>query len=103
MSEFMRSDRELDDAVNGSNNFEMLRENMLSTLSNRGLLTRSRTDAFDIRVLNAPVLDAPPPTSGSGFKFEKEVRFAESTGRRTLVIRANSIEDLNALEQQVSR
>lgn len=53
-TEFMRSDREIDAAVTGSTNFEQMREAMLSTLANRGVLVRSRTDAFDVRVI-APV------------------------------------------------
>jgi hypothetical protein len=36
------------------------------------------------------------------FKYEREVRWHESTGRRPMVIRADTIEDLNALERQVT-
>jgi hypothetical protein len=60
MNDFLRSDKEIDAAVNAATNFEQMREAMLSTLANRGVLARSRTDAFDIRVIKTPELDAPP-------------------------------------------
>jgi hypothetical protein len=54
--------------------------------------------------------EAPPPASNhmpaassasGGFEFEREIKFAPSTGRRTLVIRAHTLEDLDALEHQI--
>lgn len=42
--------------------------------------------------------DAPPPTE---WKYEKQIRWAESTGKRPVTIRAMSQEDLDALERQV--
>jgi hypothetical protein len=48
-----------------------------------------------------PASNNVPAASSGGFEFEREIKFAESTGRRTLVIRAHSVEELNALEHQV--
>ena len=50
-----------------------------------------------------PASNSLPATSASsgGFEFEREIKFAESTGRRTLVIRAHTLEELNALEAQI--
>jgi hypothetical protein len=40
-------------------------------------------------------------SESAGYRFEKEIRFAESTGRRSLLIRANSESELNELEAQI--
>jgi hypothetical protein len=50
---------------------------------------------------NVTPSQSPAPSSG-GFEFEREVRFAESTGKQTLIIRAHSLEALNLLEKQVT-
>jgi hypothetical protein len=50
----------------------------------------------------SPAPESPSAATGSGFKYEKIVRWAESTGKRPLVIRANTLEDLAALERQVT-
>ena len=102
MSDFVKSNPELDAAINEATNFEGMRESMLRTMAAQGQIVRSREDAYDVRVI------ATPQTPGAalpatGYKFEREVRFHPSTGKRTLLIRANSIEDLNALENQVTR
>jgi hypothetical protein len=77
-----------------------LRETLLSTLAAQGTVVRSRDDEFNNRVIHQPEPNVPLPANG--FKFEREVRFAESTGKRSLVIRANTLEDLQALERQVT-
>jgi hypothetical protein len=51
---------------------------------------------------HSPAPESPLAATGSGFKYEKIVRWAESTGKRPLVIRANTLEDLEALERQVT-
>ncbi len=61
----------------------------------------------DLRLLahqaaGLPVPEAQPGTPAtSGFKFEREVRFHPESGKRTLVIRANTQADLDALEAQI--
>jgi len=101
MSDFLKSNPQLDEAITNSSSFEGMREAMLQTLAAQGRVVRSRTDAFDVRVIpQTPEPDATVPANG--FKYEREVRFAESTGKRTLLIRANTLEDLNALERQIT-
>jgi hypothetical protein len=39
---------------------------------------------------------------GTEFRFEREVKFHPESGKRTLIIRANTKEDLDALERQVT-
>jgi hypothetical protein len=51
---------------------------------------------------SSPASNSLPTASASGeFEFVKEIRFAESTGKRTLVISAHTAEDLATLEAQV--
>ena len=104
MSEFLKdTNREIEAAINAApQNFEAIREATLDILSKRHQIERSTTGAFETRILKPMETDEPTPT-GSGFKFEKEIKFAESTGKRALVIRANTPEDLAALERQVTR
>ena len=101
MSEQLKSNQQLEEALNNVNDASELRETLLSTLAAQGQIVRSRDDAFNNHLV---VRQLEPNVSlpANGFKFEREVRFAESTGKRALVIRANSIEDLNALERQVT-
>jgi hypothetical protein len=102
MSDFIKSNPKLDEAVNNATNFEALREAMLQTLESQGRIVRGQT-AYERRVVpQAPEPEPNVPLSASGYRYEREVRFAESTGKRTLIIRANSIEDLNRLEKQVT-
>jgi len=44
----------------------------------------------------------PIPAAPTTWAFTKEIRWADSTGRRPLVIRATSQADLDALEAQVT-
>jgi len=61
----------------------------------------------DIRTLahqaaGLPMPEAQPGTpAASSFKFEREVRFHPESGKRNLVIRANTQADLDALEHQI--
>lgn len=102
MSDLPKSNAELDAVIGGANTHEALREAMLQTLAKQGQIVRSRDDEFNNRLIRQPNSERGVPLPASGFKFEREVRFAESTGKRALVIRANSLEDLNALERQVT-
>jgi len=58
MSDFLRSNQKLDEAISGADNFEAMREKMLQTLAAQGQVVRSRTDAYDVRVI--PQSPAPP-------------------------------------------
>ena len=103
MSEFLKSDPALDRAIAECNDPEQIREITKKHLESAGLISRERGADFGMRVTGAlpsePVCNV--PLSANGFKYEKEIRFAESTGKRALVIRANTLEDLKALEKQI--
>jgi hypothetical protein len=58
--------------------------------------------------LHLAAASAPPASTNDSsmpavhqFKFEREIRWADSTGRRPLMIRADSEADLDALEQSI--
>jgi hypothetical protein len=96
-----KSNPELEAALAEVNNASDLREIMLAELSRQGQVVRTRDDAFN----NHLVIRQPEPDDSlpaNNFKFEKEIHFAQSTGKRSLVIRAKSLDDLNALERQVT-
>jgi len=101
MSSVPRSNSELEEALNRVNNASDLRETLLAKLAEQGQIVRMRDDEFNLHAIRQP---QPSDVSlpANGYKFEREVHFAPSTGKRSLVIRANSLEDLNALEQQVT-
>jgi len=101
MSGVPKSNQQLEEALAGVTDMSQLRETLLKTLSDQGQIVRSRDDQYNNRlVIRQPEPDATLPANG--YKFEREVRFAESTGKRALVLRANSQADLNALEKQVT-
>jgi hypothetical protein len=90
-----KSNQQLEEALNRVHDASDLRETLLSTLAAQGQITRTRDDAFNTHlVIRQPEPDASLPANG--FKFEREIHFAPSTGKRSLVIRANSLEDLIA-------
>jgi hypothetical protein len=96
----MKSNPKLDEVINNATNVEEMREAMLATLAAQGTIVRDRTDAYNTRVI-APRESQSAPAPTSQFKFEKEIRFHPESGKRTLVIRANTQEDLVALERQI--
>jgi hypothetical protein len=50
-----------------------------------------------------PTNESSPPAAPTEWEFSKEIYWHESTGRRPLVIKAHTAEDLAALERQVTR
>src|SRR6266700_2314810 len=94
------STRELEDALNNVQNASDLRETLLNTLAQQGTIVRSQNDQFDTRLIVGQPQTPDASLPANGYKYEREVRFAESTGKRTLVLRANSQADLDALEVQ---
>jgi hypothetical protein len=96
-----RHNPELEAALAGVTDASTLRETLLSTLAAQGQIVRMRGDDFN----NRAICQSETPNASlaaSSYKYEREVRFAESTGKRTLVLRANSQADLDALERQVT-
>jgi len=74
VSDFLKSNPQIDEAVRNSTNFEQMREAVLQTLAKQGAIVRDRTNPYDTRVNPnalpeepAPVLTVPsqpvePPT-----------------------------------------
>ena len=101
MTDFMKSNSQLDEAIASADNFEGMREKILQTLVAQGQVVRSRTDAYDVRVIRKPEPTSEVPVPANGFRYEKEVRFHPESGKRALIIRANTMEDLRDLENQI--
>ena len=100
MSDQIRSNPQLEEALNRVNNASDLRETLLATLAAQGRIVRMRDDEFNLHAIRQP--QTPDPTlPGNGFRYEKEITFNPESGRRNLMIRANSMEDLTALENQI--
>lgn len=108
MSEFMKGSANIDkvvlDATTGQNaSFENLRESLKAALVNEGRIERDReTLGYAVRALPGQQT-SDVPLSAPPYAFEKEVRWAESTGRRPLLLRANSQAELDELERQITR
>jgi hypothetical protein len=93
---------ELEAVINRAQTSGELRELMLQELSRQGHIVRVREDEFDIRRgPGAAEAQSAPSLPVSGYKFERTIRFHESTGKRALVIRADTKEQLDALEHQI--
>src|ERR1700680_2114212 len=102
MSNVPRSNAELESALNNVTDASQLRETLLSTLAAQGQIVRSRDDAFNNHLVMRP--QTPEASlSASTFRFEKEIRWAESTGKRAVIIRSNSQAALDELEKQITR
>jgi hypothetical protein len=102
MSDFMKSNAQLDDAVNGSDNFEGMREKMKAQLARDGVISRDEASLlYGVSVTGRQSSEPNVSLPANGFRYEKELTFAPESGRRNLMLRANSLEDLAALERQI--
>jgi len=90
---------QLEKALNGVNDISQLREVLLQTMASEGTIVRSRDSEWNNRLIRQPEPDASLPANN--FKFEKELTFNPESGRRNLMLRANTMEDLAALENQI--
>src|ERR1700694_3248173 len=91
-----KSNPELEAALTNCCDASQLGETLLSTLAAQGQIVRTQTDAFDNRLIQRTEPNAPLPASN--YRFEREIRFHPESGKRTLLIRGNSQQDLDALE-----
>jgi hypothetical protein len=98
---FLRSDAALDAAISECTDAERIREITKAHFAALGVISRERGNDWGARVIGQQPAQTVPLTA-SGYRYEREVKFHESTGRRTLFIRANTLEELNELEQQVT-
>ncbi len=95
-----KSTPELDAAITACQEPSELRETLLNTLAKQGTVVRSQNDEFDTRLIRQPQTpDASLPANG--FRYEKELTFDPESGRKNLMLRANTMEDLAALERQI--
>src|SRR5258708_1841836 len=95
-----RPNPELEAALNGIHDASDLRQTLLQVLETQGVLTATRDSEFNTH-LRIRQSQTPDPTLPAGFRYEKEITFNPESGRRNLMIRANSMEDLTALENQI--
>jgi len=92
---------QLEKALNNVSDVSQLREVLLQTMASEGTIVRSRDDAFNNRLIRQPQTpEASLPANN--YAFEREVRFHPESGKRTLIIRAMTLADLNELERQVT-
>jgi hypothetical protein len=104
-NEFAQSNAALDAAIAKCTNAEEIREITKAAMAASGVITRDvETQLYGVS-LNPRQPEPTPDTSlpANGFRFEREFRFAPGSGRRTLMLRANTLDDLNALERQMER
>jgi hypothetical protein len=90
---------QLEKNLNNVNDISQLREVLLQTLASEGTIVRSRDSEFNNRLTRQPEPNVSLPANN--FKFEKELTFNPESGRRNLMLRANTMEDLTALENQI--
>jgi hypothetical protein len=99
---FIPSNPKLDEVIANSDSFENLRERMKAQLARDGVISRDEATHLYGVTLTGRQETPVSPVPASNFRLEREVRFAESTGKRTLLLKANTIEELDALERQVT-
>jgi hypothetical protein len=104
---FLRSTPELDRIARESENPEAMRQAMKAELERTGVITPlERGSQYGATLLRAPDLansgSSLPDSTSDGF-LTREVRWHESTGKKTLIIRARTLAELDELERQVTR
>ena len=102
-SEWAPSNDALNAAISKCNSPEEIRELTKASLEAQGIISRNREDGnYGARLLRLPepTADASLPAYG-GLAFQKEIRWAESTGRRPLIIKAATPELLQELENDI--
>ena len=104
MSEWAPSNAELDAAIAKCNSPEEIRELTKASLASQGIISRDRQDGnYGARVLRLPEQTSDTSLPAHGFKYEREFKYAPESGRRSLMLRANTLEDLQALEREMER
>ncbi len=104
MSDFIRSNQKLDDAILGADNFESMRERMLQTLAQQGVISRDRTDAYGVRVNpDSPALARPdvPLSEKHGTPTHIRKFYGGADGNSEFVITGMSDADLDLQEEKI--
>lgn len=99
---FLRSDPELDRKLAECTDPEDIREIVKAHLAAQGILRRERGNDHGAPIIGQQQTPE-APLAPSVYKFEREFRFHPASGRRTLMLRANTLEDLNELQAQIEK
>jgi hypothetical protein len=88
MSEFLKSNKALDDAIRGASSVEEIREITLAALATSGVVVRNKQDQFDVRVNP----QAPEPLASATSLPDNDTRMSKDseTFMRVLYLRGNS-------------
>jgi hypothetical protein len=101
---FLRSDADLDQKIAECNDPEKIREITKTHFAAHGIIERERGADFGARIIRQQPTDAPNVSlPASGYKFEHEFKFNPESGRRSLILRANTKEDLADLIAQMEK
>jgi chorismate-pyruvate lyase len=104
-NEFLKSNRELDEAITSATTIEEMRERMLSTLAKQGTIVRDNRDAFNTRTVPQP--SAPAPVSPLPASNEMQrcsdtfIRGVYPSGNNKFEIYASSEAELDSIERQI--
>ncbi len=104
MSDFIRSNPKLDDAVLGADNFESMRERLLQTLEQQNVIQRDKTDAYGVRVNpDSPALNRPdsPLSAQRGTPTHIRKFYGGADGNHEFVITGMSDADLDVQEERI--
>ena len=86
MSDFLKSNKALDDAIRGATTVEEIREVTLAALATQGVVVRNKQDQYDVRVVpQAPAPPAPLPALADNAMWKDSETFM-----RVLYLRGNS-------------
>lgn len=94
------NDPELTKAIAECTSSEAIKETVKAYLENRGVIHRDRGDGT-VRVTGNQPEQPNNLVPTSGYKMERTLKFDPESGRRALILRGNSKEDLDALEAQI--
>jgi len=104
MTDFANSNAKIDDIVRNSTNHEAMREAIKQQMVADGTIARdTETQGFGVIRLRSDEQTSDATLSAHGFKYERIFRYAPESGRRSLMLRANTLEDLQALEREMER
>jgi hypothetical protein len=103
---FLKLTPEMKRIIEDATNPEAMRQAMKAELERTGMIKPiERGSHYGATLLRAPELansgSSLPASDSDGF-LTREVRWHESTGKRTLIIRARTLAELDELERQVT-
>jgi hypothetical protein len=101
-SDFPTSSAALDAAIRNATSPEQIREIAKSAMIAAGVISRERGFESDVVVHRMPEMAAPESSlPADEYPFTKYIRWAESTGRQPVTIRAKTLKRLQEIENQL--